>query len=108
MDSGASFFIMLAAMLVVMAIGFLKLVGIGPITLLFWVTLLLQVAISIFHKLASKKVNIIKQQDVIVGIEPIGKNIFIARFYSHLYVINGLVTGVFSGCLLILLSKAVV
>lgn len=105
MDTGASFITMLMAMLLVMALGFMKILGnVEPVILLYGFMVLL--LLSVFSlKILSYKVNLIRQYDIVVSIEPKGKSTFFVALYKAIYFSNSVISGALSGSMILFVAN---
>lgn len=105
MDTAASFISMLLAMMLVMALGFLKLLGNVEPILLFYVFIALLVISSLLLKVLSYKVNIVKQYDVVISIEPKGNSNIFAALYKVISMSNSILCGALCGSILLVLAR---
>jgi hypothetical protein len=104
MDSLKNVMAGLLAMIFVMALGFTGKISQPAINLIVYVLFIAVFFIGSSLKACSKRVNVVKQYDTVVAVEPKSESMFFVRAYHFLYFSLNSLIGALMGSLILLIS----
>ena len=94
METLKNFLAGLGAMLLVLVLGFTGVISRPTINFMYHILFVLLLIVPLLLKACSKKVNIIKQYDTVIGVEPKSNSLFFVNMYHFLYLSYNCVCGV--------------